>query len=269
MSRRSSRSSRRSRSTPIKLITASSATNAIASRPRQLKSLGAAPCASSTATCKTIASDNGMELTSNAVLISNIDDDCHQSYLLDETYGSDVANRSRQHSARHRRDPENSSHLPRRADRRARADDHPPAAPVLLGAIWSNPLHGGNADLDLRALSTCFGPAARPLERPHGPQAPPHREPGGHLPGILDARLRKLPAADLSFPHHRRLDRRQYFLSSGLYFRCNAPRKTCGRIRQDRHGFRDRFLPGPEPHVLPLPVRPQGADPRRGLPFFL
>src|SRR5271168_875753 len=106
MSRRSSRSSRRSRSTPIKLITASSATNAIASRPRQLKSLGAAPCASSTATCKTIASDNGMELTSNAVLISNIDDDCHQSYLLDETYGSDVANRSRQHSARHRRDPE-------------------------------------------------------------------------------------------------------------------------------------------------------------------
>src|SRR5260370_14286428 len=151
MSRRSSRSSRRSRSTPIKLITASSATNAIASLPRQLKSLGAAPCASSTTTCKTIASENGMELTSNAVLISNIDGDCHQSYLLDETYGSDVANRSRQHSARHRRDPENSFHLPRRADRRARADDHPPAAPVLLGAIRSNPLRGGNADLDPQA----------------------------------------------------------------------------------------------------------------------
>jgi hypothetical protein len=36
--------------------------------PKQLKSLGAAPCASSTATCKMIVSDNGTELTSNAVL---------------------------------------------------------------------------------------------------------------------------------------------------------------------------------------------------------
>src|SRR5271169_5831808 len=207
-------------------------------------------------TLRFIDSDNGMELTSNAVLISNIDGDCHQSYLLDETYGSDVANRSRQHSARHRRNPENSSHLPRRADRRARADDHPPAAPVLLGAIWSNPLHGGNADLDLRALPTCFGPAARPLERPRGPQAPPDREPGWHLPGILAARLRKLPAADFSFPHHRRLHCRQRFIVSGLYFRRNPPRKTRGRIRQDRHGLRDRFLRGSESHVLPLPIRP-------------
>src|SRR5271163_4932787 len=54
MSRRSSRSSRRSTCTPITLITASSATNAIALPPKQLKSLGAAPCASSTATCKMI-----------------------------------------------------------------------------------------------------------------------------------------------------------------------------------------------------------------------
>jgi hypothetical protein len=36
--------------------------------PKQLKSLGAAPCASSTATCKMIVSDNGTKLTSNAVL---------------------------------------------------------------------------------------------------------------------------------------------------------------------------------------------------------
>src|SRR5271167_1498960 len=36
--------------------------------------------------------------------------------------------------------------------------------------------------LDLRALPTCFGPAARPLERPRGPQATPDREPGWHLP---------------------------------------------------------------------------------------
>jgi hypothetical protein len=28
-------------------------------------------------------------------------------------------------------------------------------------------------------------------------------------------------------------------------------------------------FPGPEPHGLSLPVRPQGADPRRGFPFFL
>src|SRR5260370_36857855 len=111
---------------------------------------------------------NHLTMMTHGIINANIDDDCHQSYLLDETYGSDVANRSRQHSARHRRDPENSSHLPRRADRRARADDHPPAAPVLLGAIWSNPLHAGNADLDLRGLPTCFGPAARPLERPYG-----------------------------------------------------------------------------------------------------
>jgi hypothetical protein len=36
--------------------------------PKQLKSLGAAPCASSTAICKLIVSDNVMELTPNAVL---------------------------------------------------------------------------------------------------------------------------------------------------------------------------------------------------------
>src|SRR5580700_5821119 len=54
---------------------------------------------------------------------------------------------------------------------------------------------------------------------------------------------------------HRRPHRRQHFLSSGLYFRPNPPRKTRGRIRQDRHGLRDRFLPGPEPHGLSLPVR--------------
>ena len=45
--------------TPITLITASSATNAIALPPKQLKSLGAAPCASSTATCKMIVGDFG------------------------------------------------------------------------------------------------------------------------------------------------------------------------------------------------------------------
>jgi len=39
-----------------------------AALPKQLKSLGAAPCASSTATCRMIVSDNGTELTSNAVL---------------------------------------------------------------------------------------------------------------------------------------------------------------------------------------------------------
>src|SRR4029077_14728138 len=50
------------------LITASSATNAIALPPNQLKSLGAAPCASSTAACKMIVSEYGTELTSNAVL---------------------------------------------------------------------------------------------------------------------------------------------------------------------------------------------------------
>src|SRR5580700_8443089 len=205
------------------------------------------------------------------IIITNtiINDGCHQKYWLGGTNASNVANRSGQRNARHRRDPENPSHLPRRADRRTWPDDHPPAAPLLLGAIRSNPLRGGNADLDLRALPACFGPAARPLERPRGPQAPPDREPGGHLPGIPAARPRKLPAADFSFPHHRRLHRRQHFLSSGLYFRRNPPRKTRGRIRQDRHGLRDRFLPGPEPHGLTLPVRPQGADPRRGLPFFL
>ena len=198
-----------------------------------------------------------------------IDGDCHHKYLLSGTNASDVANRSGQQNARRRRDPQNPSHLPRRADRRARPDDHPPAAPFLLGAIRSNPLRGGNANLELRALPACFGAAARPLERPRGPQAPPDREPGGHLRGIPAARLRQLPAADFSFPHHRRPDRRQHFLSSGLYFRRNPPRKTRGRIRQDRHGLRDRFLSGPEPHGLSLPVRPQGADPRRGLPFFL
>src|SRR5580704_15627272 len=63
--------------------------NAIALPPKQLKSLGAAPCASSTAICEMIVSDNVTELTPNDVLAW-----CGESgfWLIDERQLCHAAN---------------------------------------------------------------------------------------------------------------------------------------------------------------------------------